>query len=55
MILVVLFGVGCHGEDVGVNIGINVGDGGQVDIDLSGTYSTLINKQSYNYYRAPLI
>lgn len=42
MILVTLFGVGCYGDDVGVNIGINVGEG-QVDIDLSG-----INK--FNYY-----
>ena len=39
VILVVLCGVGCHGDDVGVNIGINVGDD-QVDIDLSG--STII-------------
>lgn len=35
VILVVLFGVGCHGDDVGVNIGINMGDD-QVEIDLSG-------------------
>lgn len=34
VILVTLFGVGCYGDDVGVNIGINVGEG-QVDIDLS--------------------
>ena len=40
MILVVLFGAGCHGDDVGVNIGINVGDD-QVNIDLSGIINNI--------------
>ena len=41
MIFVVLCGVGCRGDDGGVNIGINMG-GGHVDIDLSGSNSYLI-------------